>query len=80
MILGQPRPGCGRARSRRSGRRIGRELEQTARLFFILSDRPHWRLGPQEIDELCLDPEGAMMLAVTRSWLNQKVVERWEHA
>ena len=28
------------------------ELEETARLFFILGDRPQWRLGPAEIDEL----------------------------
>jgi ribulose-5-phosphate 4-epimerase/fuculose-1-phosphate aldolase len=28
------------------------ELEETARLFFILEGRPHWRLGPVEIDEL----------------------------
>jgi ribulose-5-phosphate 4-epimerase/fuculose-1-phosphate aldolase len=28
------------------------ELEQTAQLFFILGDRPHWRLGAPEIEEL----------------------------
>ena len=28
------------------------ELEETAKLFFILGDRPHRRLGPEEIDEL----------------------------
>jgi len=28
------------------------ELEETARLFFILGDRPQWRLGSDEIDEL----------------------------
>ncbi len=28
------------------------ELEETAKLFFILGDRPQWRLGPEEIDEL----------------------------
>jgi ribulose-5-phosphate 4-epimerase/fuculose-1-phosphate aldolase len=28
------------------------ELEETAKLFFILGDRPQWRLGPAEIDEL----------------------------
>jgi ribulose-5-phosphate 4-epimerase/fuculose-1-phosphate aldolase len=28
------------------------ELEETAKLFFILGDRPHWRLGEEQIDEL----------------------------
>jgi ribulose-5-phosphate 4-epimerase/fuculose-1-phosphate aldolase len=28
------------------------ELEETAKLFFILGDRPQWQLGPAEIDEL----------------------------
>jgi ribulose-5-phosphate 4-epimerase/fuculose-1-phosphate aldolase len=28
------------------------ELEETAKLFFILGDRPKWQLGPAEIDEL----------------------------
>jgi ribulose-5-phosphate 4-epimerase/fuculose-1-phosphate aldolase len=28
------------------------ELEETARLFFVLEGRPHRRLGPAEIDEL----------------------------
>jgi len=28
------------------------ELEETARLFFILGERPHWCLGAQEIEEL----------------------------
>jgi ribulose-5-phosphate 4-epimerase/fuculose-1-phosphate aldolase len=28
------------------------ELEETARLFFILEGRPHWRLGTAEIEDL----------------------------
>lgn len=28
------------------------ELEETARLFFILEGRPHWRLGRAEIEDL----------------------------
>ena len=28
------------------------ELEETAKLFFILGDRPYWQLGAKEIDEL----------------------------
>ena len=28
------------------------ELEETARLFFLLEQRPHWRLGPEEIDDI----------------------------
>jgi ribulose-5-phosphate 4-epimerase/fuculose-1-phosphate aldolase len=28
------------------------ELEETARLFFILEGRPHWRLGAAEIEDL----------------------------
>jgi ribulose-5-phosphate 4-epimerase/fuculose-1-phosphate aldolase len=28
------------------------ELEESARLFFLLENRPHWRLGPREIAEL----------------------------